>query len=231
MFLLRGIQFTYEAVRDWGAKLTPPLIDDLRRRRGGGSRVRRSRYVDKTYIEVNARWCYPYRAIDRTGALVDVMLSEIRDMAAAEKFFRSAKAVTGVTRPGWPLMGTTVTLVRFDASLVLMSATGTASIATTALSRIIEGSRADMGQRAASVPFTRRLAFADVMTNSGTSCTPVTASAKPHQPPRVAIVSFGQAASPPRYGFVMSGTMEKELALHSARGLTEPSGCAALNRV
>jgi transposase-like protein len=46
---------------------------------------------------VNDRWCYLYRAIDRTGALVDVMLSETRDMAPAEKFFRSAKAVTGVT--------------------------------------------------------------------------------------------------------------------------------------
>lgn len=78
MFLLRGIEFTYEAVRDWEAKLTPSLIDNLRRRRGGGSRVRRSWYVDETYIKVNGRWCYLYRAIDRTGALVDVMLSETR---------------------------------------------------------------------------------------------------------------------------------------------------------
>jgi hypothetical protein len=29
-------------------------------------------------------WCYLYPAIDRTGALVDVMLSETRDIAAAE---------------------------------------------------------------------------------------------------------------------------------------------------
>src|ERR1700729_4155677 len=29
MFLLRGIEFTYEAVRDWEAKLTPLLIDNL----------------------------------------------------------------------------------------------------------------------------------------------------------------------------------------------------------
>jgi putative transposase len=97
MFLLRGIEFTYEAVRDWEAKLTPLLIDNLRRRRGGGSRVRVSWYVDETYIKVHGRWCYLYRAIDRTGALVDVMLSETRDLAAAETFFRSAKAVTGVT--------------------------------------------------------------------------------------------------------------------------------------
>jgi transposase-like protein len=35
-------------------------------------------------------------AIDRSGALVDVRLSETRDMEAAKAFFRSAKIVTGV---------------------------------------------------------------------------------------------------------------------------------------
>jgi putative transposase len=86
--MLRGIEFTYEAVRDWDARLTPLLIDNLRRRRGGGSRVRRSWYVDETYIRVSGRWWYLYRAIDRTGALVDVIVSESHDMAAAERFFR-----------------------------------------------------------------------------------------------------------------------------------------------
>ena len=38
-----------------------------------------------------------YRAIDGSGALVDVMFSDKRDMAAARAFFRSAKAATGVT--------------------------------------------------------------------------------------------------------------------------------------
>src|ERR1700704_254448 len=95
MFLIRGIEFTYEAVRDWEAKLTPSLIDSLRRRRKG--RIGKSWYVDETYVKVNGRWCYLYRAIDRFGALVDVRLSEKRDMAAAKAFFRSAKAVTGIT--------------------------------------------------------------------------------------------------------------------------------------
>src|SRR6202158_6002508 len=49
------------------------------------------------YIKVHGRWCYLYRAIDTSGALVDVRLSETRDMAAAKAFFRSAKTVTGVT--------------------------------------------------------------------------------------------------------------------------------------
>ena len=46
---------------------------------------------------MHGRWCYLYRAIDRNGNLVDVLFSEHRDMAAAQAFFRSAKAVTGVT--------------------------------------------------------------------------------------------------------------------------------------
>ena len=54
-------------------------------------------YVDETYLKVDGRWCYVYRAIDRTGALVDVLFSERRDMRAAKAFFRSAKTVTGIT--------------------------------------------------------------------------------------------------------------------------------------
>jgi hypothetical protein len=37
MFLIRGIEFSYEAVRDWEAKLTPTLIDNLPRGVKGGS--------------------------------------------------------------------------------------------------------------------------------------------------------------------------------------------------
>ena len=95
MFAVRGIVFSHEAVRAWEAKLTSALAEELRRRRRG--KVGRSWYVDETYLKVHGRWCYLYRAIDRNGNLVDVLFSEHRDMAAAQAFFRSAKAVTGVT--------------------------------------------------------------------------------------------------------------------------------------
>ena len=94
MFLIRGFVFSYEAVRDCEAKLTPALAEQLRRNRKG--KVGRSWNVDETYIRVHGQWKYLYRAIDRDGALVDVMLSERRDLAAAKRFFRSAKAATGV---------------------------------------------------------------------------------------------------------------------------------------
>jgi transposase-like protein len=95
MFLIRGIVFSHEAVRDWEAKLTPALAEGLRRRRRG--KVGNSWYVDETYIKVHGHWRYLYRAIDRSGALVDVMFSERRDMAAAKAFFQSARTVTDMT--------------------------------------------------------------------------------------------------------------------------------------
>jgi transposase-like protein len=47
-------------------------------------------------VRVHDRWKYLYRAIDREGALVDVMLSDHLNLAAAKSFFRSEQAVTGV---------------------------------------------------------------------------------------------------------------------------------------
>jgi putative transposase len=94
MFLIRGLVFSYEAVRDWEAKLTPALAEDLRRRRKG--KVGRSCYIDETYIRVHGGWKYLCRGIERDGALVDVMLSDHRDLAADKAFFQSAKTVTGV---------------------------------------------------------------------------------------------------------------------------------------
>jgi transposase-like protein len=94
---VRDIAFSHEAVGDWEAKLTPALAEELRRRRRG--QIGRSWYVDETYVKVHGRWRYLYRAVDRDGALVDVMLSERRDLAAAKGSFRSARTVTGVV-PG-----------------------------------------------------------------------------------------------------------------------------------
>ena len=98
MFLQRGMVFSHEVVREWETKLAPVLADKLRLRRHGrgGARGRRW-HVDETYLKVRGRWAYLYRAIDRDGGLVDTMLSEHRDMAAAQACFRLAKAATGLT--------------------------------------------------------------------------------------------------------------------------------------
>ncbi len=83
----------HEAVRDWEARFAPLLTDKLRAKRKGY--VSRSWHVDETYIKVHGTWCYLYRAIDRNGNLVDLLLSQHRDMDTAQRFFRQALDVTG----------------------------------------------------------------------------------------------------------------------------------------
>ena len=94
-----AVHISHEAVREWEAKLAPVLAGELRQRRHGkGGAGRRSWFVDGTYLKVRGRWCYLYRAIDRNGDLVDTMLSEHRDMAAAQDITGPARSPRSVTR-------------------------------------------------------------------------------------------------------------------------------------
>src|SRR6201994_802314 len=53
MFLIRGIVFSHEAVRDWEAKVTPAMAEALRRRRRG--KIGRSWYVDESVPRTHDR--------------------------------------------------------------------------------------------------------------------------------------------------------------------------------
>jgi hypothetical protein len=48
--------------------------------------------VDETYVKVAGRWPYLYRAVDQYGQVIDVLLSQQRDTAAARRFFIRALA-------------------------------------------------------------------------------------------------------------------------------------------
>ena len=75
--------------------------DALRKRRyGHGHHSGQSWDTDETYLKVQGRWCYLYRAIDRDGNLIDTMLSTTRDMKPAQRFFRSAQSVVGFVGVG-----------------------------------------------------------------------------------------------------------------------------------
>jgi putative transposase len=100
-----GFEFTHEAVRDWETRFAPLLADQLRNKRRG--QAGRSYSVDETYIKVNGKWAYLYRAIDRDGNLIDSRLSERRDMEGAKRFFEGAVDVAVSLVSGSRLMDTT----------------------------------------------------------------------------------------------------------------------------
>ena len=91
MFIERGFFFTHEAVRSWEERFAPLIAQELRKRRQG--KVGKRWFTDETYVKIEGKWRYLYRAIDEYGNLVDCRLSEKRDMEAAQAFFRSALEV------------------------------------------------------------------------------------------------------------------------------------------
>jgi len=93
MVLTRGFTFTHETVREWEERFAPLLTERLRAKRQG--KAGKKWHADETYVKVDGRWRYLYRAIDADGNLVDSMLSETRDMEAAKRFFARARTVVG----------------------------------------------------------------------------------------------------------------------------------------
>ncbi len=82
----RGYEVSHETIRVWEFRFAPMVSELLRTKRRG--QAGRSWYIDETYVRVSGRWSYLYRAIDRDGNLLDSMLSEQRDRAAARRFLR-----------------------------------------------------------------------------------------------------------------------------------------------
>ncbi len=85
----RGVAVDHVTVFRWVQRFTSEFVEAARPRR----HVPADRwFVDETYVKVNGRWTYLYRAIDQYGQVIDVWLSARRDLAAARIFFIRALA-------------------------------------------------------------------------------------------------------------------------------------------
>jgi transposase-like protein len=83
----RGVKLDHVTVYRWVQRFTPLFADAARPLpHAAGDRW----FVDETYVKVAGRWRYLYRAVDQYGQVIDVLLSEQRDTAAARRFFTSA---------------------------------------------------------------------------------------------------------------------------------------------
>jgi transposase-like protein len=83
----RGITIDHVTIHRWVQRFTPLLIDTARPcRHAAGDRW----FVDETYLKVSGGWVYLYRAIDQFGQVIDVLVSEKRDLEATRRFFTRA---------------------------------------------------------------------------------------------------------------------------------------------
>jgi putative transposase len=125
IMLLRGFAVRHECIGQRETKLLPVMGEVLRKRRHAtGGRYGQSWYAGETYLKVQSRWCYLYRAIDRDGNLIDTMLSATCDMRAAQRFVRSARSVVGFVPDRVTTDGITHTRARSTRRWAATSTTG-----------------------------------------------------------------------------------------------------------
>ncbi len=91
---MRGIQVDHATIQRWLFKFTPLIESQMKKRK---SRVGVSWRMDETYIKVKGIWCYLYRAVDKSGNIVDFLLTRRRQRISAQSFL--IKAINSNCRP------------------------------------------------------------------------------------------------------------------------------------
>jgi putative transposase len=89
----RGVEVDHSTLNRWVVKYVPLLDQQFRTRK---CLVGSSWRLDETYVKVKGSWKYLYRAVDKTGATVDFLLTARRDRKAALRFLRKAIGHHGV---------------------------------------------------------------------------------------------------------------------------------------
>ncbi|MCD4514345.1 IS6 family transposase [Brucella pseudogrignonensis] len=89
----RGVEVDHATLNRWVVKYSPQIAAQAQSRKRP---TLGSWCVDETYIKVNGKWTYLYRAVDRDGQTLDFMLSEHRNLGAARRLFRKAITINGI---------------------------------------------------------------------------------------------------------------------------------------
>jgi transposase, IS6 family len=87
LLIERGLEADHTTIWRWVQRYGPELEQRVRRHL---KPTNKSWRVDETYVRVQGRWCYLYRAIDSSGATIEFLLSALRDADAAKRLFRKA---------------------------------------------------------------------------------------------------------------------------------------------
>src|SRR5450631_475055 len=92
----RGVEVAHSSILRWVTGYVP----EFEKRWGRFSKPAGTSWrVDETYVSINAKWHYLYRAVDKHGNTVDFLLRPDRGISAAQAFFLKALASTLLRAP------------------------------------------------------------------------------------------------------------------------------------
>ena len=81
----RGIEVSYETIRQWCLKFGPTYVTKAKRRQ---PRLGDVWYLDEVFVKIGGRQQYLWRAVDQDGDVIDILVQARRDRRAAERFLR-----------------------------------------------------------------------------------------------------------------------------------------------
>lgn len=81
----RGIDLCYETVRCWANKFGPAIAANTRRKRGRADSVW---HLDEMVVSINGQRMFMWRAVDKEGEVLDVLVQKRRNKVAALKLLR-----------------------------------------------------------------------------------------------------------------------------------------------
>ncbi|MDQ2832485.1 MAG: IS6 family transposase [Acidobacteriota bacterium] len=85
MMAQRGVQLSYETIRRWCNKFGTSYAAKLKCRR---PKLGDKWFLDEVFLKINGVQHYLWRAVDQTGAVIDILVQPKRDRFAAMRFFR-----------------------------------------------------------------------------------------------------------------------------------------------
>jgi putative transposase len=85
LLAMRGVEVTYETVRQWCRKFGQASAHAVRRRR---ARPGDKGHLDAVFLTIKGKTHYLWRAVDQHGQVLERLVQRRRNKAAAKKFFR-----------------------------------------------------------------------------------------------------------------------------------------------
>ena len=81
----RGVNLTYESIRQWSVKFGAQYARRLKRRQG---RLGDTWHLDEVFVTINGERQYLWRAVDQDGDVINIFVQPRREGRAARRFFR-----------------------------------------------------------------------------------------------------------------------------------------------
>ena len=94
MLAERGIDVSYETVRCWANKFGPAIAANIRRSR---PRADTTWHLDEMVVKIRGQRMFMWRAVDKEGEVLDVLVQKRRNKAAALKLLRKLLNNQGAT--------------------------------------------------------------------------------------------------------------------------------------